>query len=437
MSEVRLFPLSELVLPPISGSRPAGGVSADAEGIPSIGGENILADGGMTYVELKKIPTAFFQLMPKGKLQRDDVLINKDGAQTGKVGIYLAPFENAAVNEHVFILRARDRRTLDQHYLYYCLLLSDTQIQIQRRITGSAQPGLNSQFVRAVNIPVPLPAQQRNITAVLSTIDDAIARTEALIAKYRQIKVGLMRDLSTRGVLPNGQLRPSPEQAPDLYQEMLHGQAPVEWRQERLAQLTAQIVDGVHHTPTYVEHGVPFVTVKNLTAGSVIDFSDLNYISVRDHELFKVRASPRPGDVLVTKDGTLGVAQIVSQNLPEFSIFVSVALLRPIEKVLDPRWLFLFFDAGIFDKQLGFLSAGTGLKHIHLEHFRKFLVPLPDLAEQARICEYVDHASRQLATEERLLIKLRKKKAGLMQDLLTGKVKVNTHEQMAEMEATA
>lgn len=424
MSEIQNVPLRSVLLPPISGSRPAGGVSSDTEGVPSIGGENILAIGGMIYEELKRIPSSFFKFMPKGKLQRDDVLINKDGAQTGKVGFYDGVFEEAAVNEHVFILRSRDSTTLDQRYLYYSVLLPETRNKIERRITGSAQPGLNSQFVSAVDIPLQPLSKQRKIAAILSGIDTAIEKTEALIAKYQQIKAGLMHDLFTRGVLPNGQLRPPREQAPELYQEKAIGWIPREWATEKLENLASQIVDGVHHTPLYVEHGIPFVTVKNLTASDRIDFSDLNYVSETDHEIFKRRAAPQAGDVLVTKDGTLGVARVVESGHPEFSIFVSVALLRPIENRIDSRWLFLFFDAGIYEKQLGFLSAGTGLKHIHLEHFRKFLLPLPCLDEQSMICSRIEKVSRIIRSERRTSEKLRQQKLGLMQDLLTGKIPI-------------
>jgi type I restriction enzyme S subunit len=72
--------------------------------------------------------------------------------------------------------------------------------------------------------------KQRKIATILSTIDTAIEKTEALIEKYQHIKAGLMHDLFTRGVLPNGQLRPPCEQAPELYQETAIGWIPREWK---------------------------------------------------------------------------------------------------------------------------------------------------------------------------------------------------------------
>lgn len=196
-----------------------------------------------------------------------------------------------------------------------------------------------------------------------------------------------------------------------------------------MVDLTLKIVDGVHHTPEYVEHGIPFVTVKNLTQSDGIDWQELNYITELDHSAFILRADPKPGDVLVTKDGTLGVARIVPKNVRPFSIFVSVALLRPNPAKCLSKLIWLFFDSGTYLCQMGRLSAGTGLKHIHLEHFREFRVATPPLDEQDRMFVRLDASGSNLLRERAHLQKLHKIKTGLMQDLLTGKVRVKIDEE--------
>ncbi len=305
MSDVHYAPLSSVLLPPISGSRPAGGVSSDTEGVPSIGGENIVVSGGMTYDELKRIPSSFFKFMPKGRLQRDDVLINKDGAQTGKVGFYDGVFEEAAVNEHVFILRSRDPGALDQHYLYYCVLLPGTRNKIERRITGSAQPGLNSQFVKAVDIPLQPLTKQRKIAAILSGIDTAIEKTEALIAKYQEIKAGLMHDLFTRGVLPNGQLRPPREQAPDLYQETAIGWIPREWSFTTCSKVCEKIIDCKNRTPPETPDGFPVIRTPNVRNGEFVD-ADLLYTDEQSYVIWTMRGKPQVGDIVITREAPVG-----------------------------------------------------------------------------------------------------------------------------------
>ena len=76
---------------------------------------------------------------------------------------------------------------------------------------------------------VPSLPEQRKIARILSTVDDLIERTEALIAKHRAIKQGLMHDLLTRGVDASGRLRPPREEAPGLYRESAVGWVPMEW----------------------------------------------------------------------------------------------------------------------------------------------------------------------------------------------------------------
>ena len=262
--------------------------------------------------------------------------------------------------------------------------------------------------------------EQKRIAAVLDTVDDSIAATDATIEKLRQVRRGIMDDLFTRGITPDGRLRPTRETAPQLYKESPFGWIPKEWSADSLENVTSRIVDGVHRTPTYVDRGIPFVTVKNLTLSRSIDFTDLNHITLSDHREFLLRADPKPGDVLVTKDGTLGISRIVEPYHPEFSIFVSVALLRPNPKRIRAWMLHLFFDSGAYVRQLGRLSAGTGLKHIHLEHFRKFVVPLPDLEEQDRVACVARSLEEALGCENNRHSRLLHIKRGMMNDLLSG-----------------
>ncbi|MCG7849575.1 MAG: restriction endonuclease subunit S, partial [ANME-2 cluster archaeon] len=202
------------------------------------------------------------------------------------------------------------------------------------------------------------------------------------------------------------------------------GMIPVEWEVKSLDQLTTRIVDGVHHTPTYVESGIPFIVITDLTGGSSINFSNTRFVSERNHREFSKRADPKSGDVLVTKDGTLGVARIVPPDSPEFSIFVSVAMLRPKQNVCLPELIWAFFESGRFLVQLGALSAGTGLTHIHLEHFRSFLLRCPPIDEQQQIFRIINKQQDLLNRAVSGLYKLKKQKTALMQDLLTGKKRV-------------
>jgi type I restriction enzyme, S subunit len=106
---------------------------------------------------------------------------------------------------------------------------------------------------------------------------------------------------------------------------------PASWKYVPVEHLSTKVVDGVHKKPDYKPDGIPFLTVRNLTAGPGIAFSNVRYVSHEDHEEFSRRANPTAGDILITKDGTLGVTRAIRSE-KVFSIFVSLALVKPVIK---------------------------------------------------------------------------------------------------------
>jgi len=142
--------------------------------------------------------------------------------------------------------------------------------------------------------------------------------------------------------------------------------------------LSIKVVDGVHKQPDYVPSGIPFVTVRNLTAGPGSSFENLNHITVDDHNQFIRRAHPERRDILVSKDGTLGVVRVID-TAKVFITFVSVALVKSVSKGIS-KYLAVALQSPQVQAQM--LPKGSGLQHIHLEDLRKGCVPVPPLAEQ-------------------------------------------------------
>ena len=185
---------------------------------------------------------------------------------------------------------------------------------------------------------------------------------------------------------------------------------PEGWCWATVEAVSAKVVDGVHKKPEYVSSGVPFVTVKNLTAGPGIDLENLKHITVEDHEKFIARANPERGDLLVSKDGTLGVIRAVRTDR-NFSIFVSVAMIKPVLIAMSD---FLELALSSPPVQAQMVPKGSGLQHIHLEDLRMDCVPIPPVAEQVRILEaaqrhmsVVDWAEKAVAHHLAKLTRLR------------------------------
>ena len=161
---------------------------------------------------------------------------------------------------------------------------------------------------------------------------------------------------------------------------------PPSWAWVRTQEISTRVSDGVHKKPNYVDSGVPFITVRNLTAGSGISFQETKFISEADHEQFIKRTHPEKGDVLITKDGTIGVTRVIETDRV-FSIFVSVALVKLVERRTN-AFFALCLNSGAVQSQI--VPKGAALKHLHLVDLRHLPIPLPPLAEQCRLLAKLD-----------------------------------------------
>ncbi|MDZ4097180.1 MAG: restriction endonuclease subunit S, partial [Methylophilaceae bacterium] len=160
------------------------------------------------------------------------------------------------------------------------------------------------------------------------------------------------------------------------------------WCWTTVNDLAVKIVDGTHHTPTYVDEGIPFLSVKDIRE-SRISFEATRLISAAEHDELSKRCNPEFGDVLITKSGTIGRTAIVATTTP-FSLFVSVALIKPVKGIVDPKYLMLTLDAYIQSIDISQDVKGGLLKNLHLEDLRLISVQLPPAAEQVRIVAEVD-----------------------------------------------
>ena len=356
-------------------------------------------------------------------LQAGDVVITKDSETPDDIGVSAVvtdSIDGLICGYHLALVRPRNG-AIDPIYLAKQFSSDPVARYFTLNAGGSTRFGLPVGVIENTQIPVAPRLEQTKIAEILSTVDQAIDQTEALITKQQRIKTGLMQDLLTRGIDKEGNLR---SEDTHEFKDSPLGRIPVEWEMRRLEELAVKVVDGVHRTPTYIDSGIPFIVVTDLTKGLGICFSNTRFISEKDHREFIKRADPRAGDILVTKDGTLGVARIVDNNAPPFSIFVSVAMLRPRVELCLPELIWSFFESHQFLRQLGALSAGTGLAHIHLEHFRKFLIRQPPFQEQCMIFKVITEHGLLLQREFLRFAKLKRQKAALMQDLLTGEVPI-------------
>ena len=292
---------------------------------------------------------------------------------------------------------------------------------LHRRSQGSTFAAVSTDDVKTVPIPVFNPEKQEKIATILTGIDTAIEKTEALIAKYQQIKAGLMQDLFTRGVLPNGQLRPPREQAPELYQETAFGWIPKEWQYELLDKLALR---GSGHTPNknfpeYWNGGIKWVSLADSHRLDQLYISDTE-LQISHKGIQNSSAVLHPaGIVVLSRDAGVGKSAITTEPMAVSQHFMCWKCDQKIDNHFLYYWL--QFNKRTFEN----IAMGSTILTIGLPYFKKMKIACPvDLVEQRKIAAKMKANDTRLFTLQDELSKLKQQKAGLMHDLLTGKVAV-------------
>ena len=175
---------------------------------------------------------------------------------------------------------------------------------------------------------------------------------------------------------------------PPITDEEKPFELPYGWEWCWLENLSSQITDGAHHTPTYVPEGIPFLSVKDLSSG-FIDFADTRFISEAAHDDLSKRCKPEEGDLLLTKIGTTGIAVVVNTSR-QFSLFVSVALIKLPTSSIQRDFLSLVINSPFVRKQSEDGTEGVGNKNLVLRKIKAFKIPVPPLSEQTRIVTRVN-----------------------------------------------
>lgn len=322
------------------------------------------------------------------------------------------------------VLRAMDGDT-DLRFLFYRLMLGDARRFMWAHSAGSTVLHLESKALPRFAFSAPKYAGQRRIAEILSTLDEAIAQTEALIAKHQQIKAGLMHDLFTRGVTPDGHLRPTREQAPDLYKESPLGWIPKEW--EVIATETkVDVIDPQpdHRTPPEVLDGYPYVGIGDVMPTGELDFSHARKVSGEAYRRQLHSFDIHPGAFIFGKIGTLGQPTRIPHER-FFAVSANVVLLTTNIKN-DADFAFWIYSSPFIDSQALDSTNTTSQPALGIQRIRKFNIPWPiRIEERNDIVLRLKSITETIQADEWHREKLRQQKHGLMYDLLTGRVRVS------------
>ena len=189
------------------------------------------------------------------------------------------------------------------------------------------------------------------------------------------------------------------------------GDIPSHWISTNLKRY-CNVTDGSHHSPKIQENGYPFISVSDVGINS-INFEAAKKISEKDYiRLVKEGCKPKIGDVLLTKDGTIGRACIVDDDMQDFVILSSLGLLTPGD-ILANRFLYYYLVSGINVDQMNSMIHGSALRRMTISKIDQLIVTLPPFNEQEQIANFLDHETAKIDTlieKQQQLIKLLKEK---------------------------
>lgn len=302
-------------------------------------------------------------------------------------------------------------------------------------MTGSAgQRRVPADFFRVFRIPaLPLPEQHR-IAEILDTVDDAIQQTEALIAKLKEMRQGLLHDLLTRGLDENGELRDTVAN-PEQFEDSPLGRIPRGWVVHAICScLRSEPQNGLYKPADQIGRGALIIGQTSITPARTLDVSVARRAAITPSEMQQFGLVS--GDILVSRVfatlAGVGLPAYVTQ-LPEPAVFESNMMrLRVNESVIRSQLLFEVLRTHEVRKQILGVATISNQASINQSGLMGIQIGIPPLAEQAVIIGVISELDKCIRAEESCRDQLHLLKRGLMQDLLTGRVRVSVAEEEDE-----
>ncbi|MCL1077279.1 restriction endonuclease subunit S [Parashewanella spongiae] len=295
-------------------------------------------------------------------------------------------------------------------FLYY--LLQD--IDLGDIVQSGAVPSVNQSQMDSIQVLVPPLPEQQKIAKILTSVDEVIEKTQAQINKLKDLKTGMMQELLTNGI-GHTEFKDSPV-----------GRIPVEWEVVQISKLCIHVVDCVNKTAQVVDHKTPYKMIRttNVRHGRV-DTENVRYVTKETFEAWTRRLLPEDGDLIFTREAPVGECGILNDSRGVF-LGQRTMMYRADERLTSSQFLMYSIMSDYGKQQLEDFSGGSTVAHMRVPDCEKILIKLPPLGEQNQIVASLNSIDDCLIIKERKLSKSIDTKKALMQDLLTGKVRVQS-----------
>jgi restriction endonuclease S subunit len=397
-------------------------------GVPEVRGELVLDDGTLdSRLELYRyVSEETAARFPRVRLASGDFVMTVRGT-LGKVGIVPHRLENAVITANLIRLRF-DQLLVEPRWAKHFLISPQFQNLLDAESSATTIKTIQAPTLEQISITLPPLPEQRHIAEILDTADEAMRQTERLIAKLKLVKAGLLHDLLTRGLDEHGRLR-DPQVHPEQFKDSPLGRIPNDWEVKQLIDIASYQNGGPFPSDDYGDDGIPLLRPGNLPNDDIIRWD-------RAHTVYMPRKWATLTKNYIVRGNEL-VMNLTAQSLedqfigrvcmtpPDTFCLLNQRLARFVAKSCYLPFLFWTLKGPHFRKQIDRVSQGTKVQHIYDENLNRITLPVPTKeSEQVAISGMLFAHSDRIRTEEAALGKLRQVKRGLMDDLLSGRVRV-------------
>ncbi|MBP2658565.1 MAG: restriction modification system specificity protein [Firmicutes bacterium] len=379
--------------------------------------ERIDLDKGKCHVVPNRIEIEFF-------LRHDDILINSTGTGTiGRVNQWSYQEIHAVADSHVTVLRVKEE-SLNAKYVRYFLSSEAGQRYLESVCyTGSTnQIELSKRYLSRLSLPCASRPEQKAIAGILSKVDEAIEAVESSIKSSDRLKKSLMQNLLTGKLKPDCIWRSEDE----FYVDEKFGKVPEGWQIVKGSKITTRITKG--QSPKwqgfdYQSCGILFVTSENVQDG-YIDISEPKYLPIEFHEKIK-NSQLQNGDVLINIVGA-SIGRCAVYDLNQLANTNQAVCVFRTNDDNDSKFIAYYLQLEKTKRRLLGSQVETARANLSLGDFRKFKFIIPQTREeQLLIAKEIDEFISIIRSKRSKLQSLKTLKKSLMQNLLTGKVRVD------------
>jgi len=386
----------------------------------------IIKDGKKECIHYGELFTVYSEIIRKVYSKTDSDVI-----RASKIGDILMPSSDvtptglatsSVINDEGVLIGGdiniiRPIKNLNSNYLSY--LINYEKKKIIRLISGTNIKHIYNRDLKTLQYAVPPLYEQQKIAEILSTVDETIEKTNAIIEETRQLKKGLMQKLFTEGI-GHTNFRDN------KIGQINCGEIPNSWKEldlDSICNVTSSKRIMMHE---YVDSGIPFYRSKEIIEKTKNKrHKKIHYINETKYQELKTKfGAPQKGDILITAVGSLGIPYLIMNDEEFYFKDGNLIWLRDIDMKINKRFLIYYFESYGFMKFIEIITGGSSQKALTIEKLGKLRIAIPNSSEQQKISIILSEVDAKIEKEEATKIELEQLKKGLMQVLLTGKVRV-------------